>query len=97
MRVCHFILAFLFVSILSSGSIAAPSSSAPATGKIPQLQCMTVPAPDPDKGKAPTKTCDDVCGASNTVCVSNGDITNPRNCETPTIATCRCCSIIETK
>jgi hypothetical protein len=95
MRACRFISALLFVGILSNACAAASVESTPARRKMPQLQCVTIQAPEPEKNKAPTKTCDDVCGIRNTVCVSNGDMTNPRSCETPTTASCRCCSIIE--
>lgn len=60
-----------------------------------QLQCKTVDAPLPKDNKASTQTCDDVCETAGATCVSTGDITNPRNCETPTGSTCRCCSVVE--
>jgi len=60
-----------------------------------QFQCTNIDAPLPEKSKAPIITCDEVCGKTNTTCVSTGSNTNPHNCDTPTTDTCRCCSVVE--
>ncbi len=74
-----------------------PVHAAPETHSHPQLQCVTLEAPEPPPGKATMKSCDDICAAHDAACVWNADNVNPHSCETPTTASCRCCSINEGK
>ena len=86
-RICLLVLAFTFLPFVS-----ACAADTPAPPKY-HFQCKTIEAPEPEKGNPPTATCDEVCEKVELVCVSNGDMTNPRNCETPVFSTCRCCGL----